>query len=134
MTDARELARGHGGRRRIFAWEHALGAGAVTAMVVVMAFIMAPAAEASLKGDGAKIPGLVVVIFDVCTGIRSFGWMLAWFPAVTVGFVAGAMGSRGRRKWLALRLWFAMGVGAGLVMGAVMYGAILQSAMKQAGG
>lgn len=120
--------------RRVFALDHAIGAAMVTALVVVMAFVLAPAAEEAMRGFGVVLPGYVVVLLEICRAIRRFGWMLAWFPAVTVGFVAALMGSRGMRRWLVIRLWIAIGVAVGLVMGIGLYGTVLHLTLKQAGG
>lgn len=120
--------------RRLFAWEHAMGAGAVTALVVVMAFVLAPVAERELMRFGAVLPWYATALLEGCRVIRRFGWMLAWFPAVTVGFVAAAMGARGKRMRLVLRVWVLIGVVVGVVMGVGLYGAVLQLTLKQAGG
>lgn len=122
--------------RRVFAWEHAIGSGLATIVIVVISFTIAPAVEPSLRDFMKRqpLPGYTEVVFAFCNFVRSIGWMLVWAPAITMGFLFGMMGSRGRRRLLVLSAWSGLGIVLSLFVAISLYAPLLSAAFDFASG
>lgn len=122
--------------RRLFAWEHAFGAGMATAIVVLIAFFLAPAIEPNLRDFSKKqpLPAYTEMVFGFCSFLRGAGLLLSWAPAVTMGFLFGMLGTRGRRPLRVVSFWAGLGVVAAVGVAVSLYAPLLGAAMDFAGG